>query len=157
MEKVEKPATMGFLRKNLADEVYNWLKMQLLNRVYKAGERLYVEKIAEQLGVSYTPVQQAISKLTKEGLVINIPRKGAMVASLSSREIKEIFDLRALLECYAAGLAERKIILDTEEIFEYLLREMKKLIDQRDKIPEFVARDRDFHLNIIRLANNKKL
>lgn len=153
---MEKRANIGSTRKNLADEVYSWLKTQLLNRTYKPGERLYVEKIAQQLGVSYTPVQQAISKLTKEGLVISKPRRGATVASLSSKDIEEIFDLRKLLECYAVELI-KSIPSDTEKAIEDILKEMEELIDKREKILEFTIKDKDFHLSIVRLASNEKL
>ena len=81
-------------RKRATDEVYDTLREAILNRMFKPGERLQVDEIAERLGVSLTPVRHAIQQLATEGLIEIKPRSGTFVATLSLEEIEATFDVR---------------------------------------------------------------
>jgi len=148
---------IGSTRQNLTDEVYALLKEQLLHRLYKPSQRLYVNEIAKKLGVSYTPVQQAFSKLAKEGLATSKPRKGTIVTSLSYKDIQEVFDIRLLLESYAAKLLCERNVPDMKNKLKRLSEEMSKLGKKNDKFPEFAKKDREFHFAIVKAAGNRKL
>ena len=74
-------------------------------RVFSPGQRLNVEDLAGNLGVSFTPVRQALQLLAAEGLIVIQPRSGTYVATLSPRDVEETFDIRRALECLAAETA----------------------------------------------------
>lgn len=149
--------SIGVRRRNLTDEVYEIMRKRLINRLYKPGERLYLGKIAEELQVSYTPIQQAISKLEKEGLVISKPRRGVIATSLPCRDIEEIFDMRLLLELHAAKLLCAKIAPNVKIRLKRLSEEMKRLGKANSTFFEFIEKDRSFHLTIVKAAGNRKL
>ena len=85
----------------------------------KPGERLMESQLAEDLGVSRTPVREAIRKLELEGYVIMMPRRGTYVANLSIRDVNEVFEIRTSLDSLASGLAAERI---TDEELERLQR-----------------------------------
>lgn len=92
-------------RERAVDAAYHALRHAIVTSALKPGERLNVEQLAEQLGVSLTPVRGAIQRLATEGLVNIHPRSGTFVASLSLQDIEETFQIRAALEGLAAELA----------------------------------------------------
>ncbi|MEL7566040.1 MAG: GntR family transcriptional regulator [Dehalobacterium sp.] len=93
----------------IRDNVFDILRNAILNGNFKPGERLAERELAEQLGISRTPVREAIRKLEQEGLVVHIPRKGVVVKSISNDEVVEIFTIRAALEGVAVRLATKNI------------------------------------------------
>lgn len=94
-------------RMSLSGKVANALRNLIISGDYAQGQPLPQEEIAQRLGVSRIPVREALQLLEAEGLIINVPYKGAAVASLSADEIEEYFDIRAVLEC---DLLERAIL-----------------------------------------------
>ena len=82
----------------LRDVVFNTLREAILTGQLKPGERLMEISLANRLGVSRTPIREAIRKLELEGLVIMIPRKGAKVASITERELNDGLEVRMGLE-----------------------------------------------------------
>lgn len=93
-------------RTSLAGQVANTLRGLIISGVYVQNQPLRQDEVAQRLGVSRIPVREALQLLEAEGLIVNVPYKGAVVASLSAEEIDEYFDIRASLEC---GLLERAI------------------------------------------------
>jgi DNA-binding GntR family transcriptional regulator len=91
------------------DRVYASLRSGILDGSYPQGARLGEVELAEALGVSRTPVREALRRLGSEGLVETLPNKGARVRTWSPRELDAISDLRALLEGHAAALAAPRI------------------------------------------------
>lgn len=88
-----------------SDLVYAELRRRLMSGAFLPGERLREERIASELSVSRTPVRHAIEKLIEDGLVAREPHRGAVVLGWSDRDIEEAFELRMLLEPYAARAA----------------------------------------------------
>ena len=84
--------------KPLRDIVFETLREAIINQTLKPGERLMEIQLAEEMGVSRTPVREAIRKLELEGLVVMVPRKGAYVAGISMKDIHEVYELRSALE-----------------------------------------------------------
>ena len=89
----------------LRDVVFNTLRDAILKGELEPGERLMGIQLAERLGVSRTPIREAIGKLELEGLVLMIPRKGAEVAKISEKSLRDVLEVRRSLEELAAELA----------------------------------------------------
>ncbi|ABO51474.1 transcriptional regulator, GntR family [Desulforamulus reducens MI-1] len=93
----------------IRDKVYQQLRQAILDGHIKPGERLVERKLANLLGVSRTPVREALRMLELEGLVAHLPRVGVVVAQVSDMEVLEIYRIRAVLEGLAARMAAEKI------------------------------------------------
>jgi len=87
-----------FNRENLSSIVVNYIKESILSGIYKEGDHILETEVAQKLGISRAPVREAIKELEKEGIVTTFPRKGTFVTKFSMDDIKEIFDIRLLLE-----------------------------------------------------------
>ena len=109
----------------LREVVCETLREAIISGVLRPGERLMEIQLAEELGVSRTPVREAIRKLELEGFVIMIPRRGTYVADLSIKDINEVFEVRSALDSLANGLAAERI---TEEELEQMER-LKRAFD----------------------------
>lgn len=101
----------------LRDVVFNTLRQAILKGELEPGERLMEIQLADRLGVSRTPIREAIRKLELEGLVLMIPRKGAEVAKISEKNLRDVLEVRRSLEELAIELACQRM---TEEDFEAL-------------------------------------
>ena len=100
----------------LRDVVFNTLRQAILRGELAPGERLMEIQLAERLGVSRTPIREAIRKLELEGLVLMIPRKGAEVARISEKSLRDVLEVRRSLEELATELACQR--MDEEQISE---------------------------------------
>ncbi len=89
---------------NLSHRIYEILKDQIINEELAPGERLLDDKLASSFGVSRTPVREALTRLTSEGLVEITPRSGIYVKKLTRKDVEEIYKIRKVLE----GLAARE-------------------------------------------------
>lgn len=92
----------------LRDVVYNTLRQAILRGELKPGERLMEIQLANKLGVSRTPVREAIRKLELDGLVLMIPRKGAEVADISEKSLKDVLEVRKALKNWRYSLPARR-------------------------------------------------
>ena len=102
----------------LRDVVFNTLRQAILKGELEPGERLMEIQLAERLGVSRTPIREAIRKLELEGLVLMIPRKGAEVARISEKNLRDVLEVRRSLEELAIELACQR--MDDEQIQQLL-------------------------------------
>lgn len=142
--------------KPLREVVAETLRESIVNGTLKPGERLMEIQLAEELGVSRTPVREAIRKLELEGFVIMIPRRGTYVADLSIKDINEVFEIRTSLDVLAAGLAVERITEDELEQLERLLVEIGELIEGND-IERIVEVDSQFHDVLYKASRNDRL
>ncbi|NLW48955.1 MAG: GntR family transcriptional regulator [Firmicutes bacterium] len=142
--------------KPLRELVFESIREAIISGQLQAGERLMEIQLAEEMGVSRTPVREAIRKLELEGLVAMIPRKGAYVAGLSFKEIADVFEIRGALEGLAAELAAERI---TEEELEELERYLVRIAEAIDKgdLEKVVANDTDFHSILYQASRNQRL
>ena len=103
----------------LRDVVFNTLRQEILTGKLKPGERLMEIHLANKLGVSRTPIREAIRKLELEGLVIMIPRRGAEVAQITLKSLKDVMEVRRALDVLAIELAcERMNQEDRDSLFQ---------------------------------------
>jgi len=142
--------------KPLREVVSETLREAIVNSVLKPGERLMEIQLAEELGVSRTPVREAIRKLELEGFVIMIPRRGTYVADLSIKDINEVFEIRTALDVLAAGLAAERITDDELEVMERILVQIGEYIDQNELEP-IVDLDSQFHDILYKACRNDRL
>ncbi len=140
----------------LRDVVFNTLRHAIITGEFAPGERLMEISLANRLGVSRTPVREAIRKLELEGLVIMIPRKGAQVAKITEKSLRDVIEIRCVLEEFAASLACERI---TEEGKEKLKEAHQQFVEavQTGDIIDIVEKDEKFHDAIFQATCNNKL
>ena len=143
--------------KPLRELVFDALREAILSgTTLKPGERMMETKLAEELGVSRTPVREAIRKLELEGLVVMLPRKGAYVADISSRDLVELFEVRGALESLAAGLAAERITPEELEQLEQILHRISFYVENKD-LKKLIEADTEFHDVLYTASRNRKL
>lgn len=142
--------------RSLGDIVYEALRDAIINQFLKPGERLMENELAEEMGVSRTPVREAIRKLEIEGYVVMLPRKGAYVAGLSIRDINNLFEIRSTLETLAAELA---VLRATQEEIEEMERNlvMEACHYEAGDILNTIEVDIKFHELIYKASKNNRL
>ncbi len=142
----------------LRDEVFNTLRKAILNGDLVPGQRLMEIALSEKLGVSRTPVREAIKRLEEEGLVVIVQRKGAEVAGISGSQLRDVLEVRLALEELAGELACQRISDKDIEELKSINEEFIKLIKNSDTtISEIAKVDVDFHSVIYNATNNKRL
>ena len=114
----------------LRDVVFNTLRQAILKGELAPGERLMEIQLAEKLGVSRTPIREAIRKLELEGLVLMIPRKGAEVAKISEKSLRDVLEVRRSLEELAIELACQRMSEDDMAELERVQGNFKSAIDR---------------------------
>lgn len=140
----------------LRDIVFNTLRKAILKGELAPGERLMEKQLAEKMGVSRTPIREAIRKLELEGLVIMVPRKGAEVAMTTEQDIKDVLEVRAALESLAVKLACQRM---NEQDMNDLLAVNDAFMGaaRRNDVETVIKKDVEFHDTIYGATNNKKL
>ncbi len=116
---------IGVERKSLSTQVADTLRQLIVSNAYPQGQQLRQEEVARRLGVSHIPVRAAFQLLEAEGLITNVPYKGAVVTRLSAAEIEEYFDIRATLE---VDLLKRSI----GDIAPEALARARKIVEKMD-------------------------
>ena len=140
----------------LRDVVFNTLRQAILRGELKPGERLMEIQLANKLGVSRTPIREAIRKLELEGLVLMIPRQGAEVAEITEKSLRDVLEVRKALEELAVQLACDKITEEGIQELEKCAGEFKKIL-KSDDITEIAEADVRFHDVIYMATDNQKL
>ena len=133
----------------LREIVYEELKRQIMVGEIAPGTRMMEVDLADEMGVSRTPVREAIRKLEKEGLVTIEPRRGA-------KDMVDVLEVRQDLEGMAAGLAAQKITEEDILQLKDMTRRYKEAVEAGD-IEEIIKQDEDFHKFIVGLSDNKTL
>ncbi|MDD7769972.1 GntR family transcriptional regulator [Suipraeoptans intestinalis] len=140
----------------LRDVVFHTLRQAILKGELKPGERLMEVKLANKLGVSRTPIREAIRKLELEGLVLMIPRKGAEVAEITEKSLRDVLEVRKALEELAVQLACDKITEEEIQQLREAAREFQKSLQSGD-ITRVAEADVQFHDILYMATDNQKL
>ena len=140
----------------LREIVYEELKRQIMVGEIAPGTRMMEVDLADEMGVSRTPVREAIRKLEKEGLVTIEPRRGAYASDISAKDMVDVLEVRQDLEGMAAGLAAQKIAEGDVLQLKDMTRRYKEAVEAGD-IEEIIKQDEDFHKYIVGLSDNKTL
>ena len=140
----------------MRDVVFQTLRHAILKGELQPGERLMEIKLAERLGVSRTPIREAIRKLELEGLVVMIPRKGAAVANITEKDTKDVLEVRRTLEMFAVEVACDRIT--PEQLVQ--LKEAAKAFEASNGSMDLIRiaeTDMHFHEIIYEATHNERL
>lgn len=132
---------------SLTSKIFNILREDILNGRYAEGEKMVEAKLAEDLGVSRTPVREALKQLELDGLVENIPNRGVVVLGISLQDIEDIFEIRSAIEGISARWAVDRItneelmaLKDTYELMEFYTfkKDVDKFAELNTKFHEII-------------------
>lgn len=140
----------------LREVVFQTLRQAILKGELKPGERLMEVALAERLGVSRTPIREAMRKLELEGLVVMVPRKGAQVASITEKDLTDVLEVRITLENFAI---EKACTHMTEEDMDKLWlasKQFERAIQEGDLV-RIAEADQAFHEIIYQASDNARL
>ncbi len=143
-------------RETLSAQAYRALRQAILNRRYPPGARLVVRELAESLGLSPTPIKEALAALAREGLVRSVPHRGYQVPSLSAGEIQEIYELRDALEGLAARLAAQRGGPELAQSLEETLNRQREAARAGD-LEAYGNLDLAFHRLLWEASGNQRL
>lgn len=140
----------------LRDVVFNTLRDAILSGKLLPGERLMENQLAEKLGVSRTPIREALRMLELENLVALVPRKGAQVLDMSEKDIKNVLEIRGSLEALAVELACDRMKAEQVSALKRLQQEFIAAYESRD-YEKTAEADERFHDLIFEATENDKL
>ena len=141
---------------SLTDQVHKDLRLAILTGKIPAGARLVESTLAEEIGVSRTPVREALRRLVTEGLLYSIPRAGYLVEELSEHEIRDLFETRTAIEQVAARQALQHMTSEEMALMEENLRKQTEAIDA-GVTEQMINLDTEFHGIIYRATRSKHL
>ena len=146
------------VRIDLNDQVYEAIKARLLTREFGGGEKISLQTLADELGVSRSPVHHALTRLTTEGLVVSEPR-GYVVRPLSWALMDELYEARLALELHAARLTVGHIAKEDLDRFRVLLEATISPVagNRMTDIAQYVQANREFHEFQVDLAGNSTI
>jgi DNA-binding GntR family transcriptional regulator len=143
-------------RKSLSNQVFEQMKEMIVRGEIPAGKRMIESEIAESMGISRTPVREAVHKLEAEGLLNPLPKGGYVVRGLGISDIEETFEIRSILESFASYLAaqrhSKKEIVPLEEKME----EFQRNLDKHD-LKELARVNTEFHELLYDLSKSQRL
>ena len=140
----------------LREIVYEQLKMQILTGTIVPGTRMMEVELADEMGVSRTPVREAIRKLEKEGLVTIEPRRGAYASSISVKDMVDTLEVREDLEGLAAAMAAERMTEEQTEELRRINQGYTEAIKNSDT-EKIISFDEKFHRHIVACSGNKTL
>jgi DNA-binding GntR family transcriptional regulator len=141
------------------ERAYHTIREGIVSGAYRPGAHLTAQGLAAASGISRTPVREAMRRLHAEGLIRFIPNRGAFVTHLDERDILKIYDLRVVLEGYAAEAAAREGDADQIEALGALAQEMAAAVEQASPpaIDRVAQLNNAFHKLIVTAAANPRL
>jgi DNA-binding GntR family transcriptional regulator len=149
MESIKRPISLSKL-------AYDKIKKSILSGDLKHDEIYNETDLAKDLGVSRTPVREAIKELSYHGLVTSMPGRGVQVNKFNTKDIKEIYELRESLELWIIDKVSKNYEkFDFKELEKLVLEQKKALIDSNYE--DFIALDRKWHRLICKMAANSKI
>lgn len=154
--EIKSEKDLSISRSTTQDNVVDQLRNLILNHYFEPGERLNQNALAEKLGVSRTPIREALLKLENEGLILFSPYKGASVTNFSIDDLDEIYTIRIGLEGIAARLAASRITELQIKKLEELLKEMKIIFGDSDR-QSLLSLNRQFHTSIYIATKQERL
>ncbi len=140
----------------LREKILETIRDAILKGSLKPGERVSEPELAERFGISRTPIREAFRQLESEGYLKVIPRKGAVVASLSERDIEEFYAIKIILEGFAAKMAAEKLSMKDIEKLESINQRLAQIAKDGD-VKNFFRVHNEFHEVFIKAAGNERL
>lgn len=144
-------------RARLVDSVISIIRDSIVSGDLRPGERLQQDVLARQMGVSRTPLREALAKLEEEGLVTVSPLRGVEVATLSAREILDLYEMRELLDGLAARLAADRVSSQQVAGLKRALDQLQRLVEKRWDSNKWMQGNLRFHQLVAEASNNKRM
>jgi DNA-binding GntR family transcriptional regulator len=145
---------------NINEKVYSYIKACIMNFTYPPGFNLNLNQLSEKLGVSHTPIKDALFKLAGEGLVEIAPRKGTYVKDVTQDDIREILQTRLILEAAAVDAVTARLSDDQLSQFAQIYERMISIEIRENDVESyraFIECDSEFHLLFFRILGNQRL
>ncbi|RMG58718.1 MAG: GntR family transcriptional regulator [Deltaproteobacteria bacterium] len=140
----------------LRERIVDTIREAIINGILKPGTKISEPELAERFGISRTPIREALRQLESEGFITVIPRKGAVVSKLSRKDVEEFYELKSILEGYAARKAVEKITDEDISHMENVNRQLEKLTQKGDLRKAYELHN-EFHDAFVRICGNEKL
>jgi DNA-binding GntR family transcriptional regulator len=145
-------AELPMLHEQIREAILN----SIVNGEFRPGDRIVESAVARRLQVSQATVREALRVLEQLGIIVTQRNRGAFVRQLTRRDVVEMYEMRALLEGYAARMAVARLTDDKLAQLEQLIHEMVSLAESGD-LRAMISRDVEFHATIVELADNSLL
>jgi DNA-binding GntR family transcriptional regulator len=142
--------------KNLTEEAYQRIKGFILRSEIYPRQKIIIEDLSRQIGISRTPIREAMSRLVKEGYVTHVWNRGFSVKEITVDEVEELYGAREALEPYLAEEAARRITAGALQELERLLKEYGESVARRPRRERRLV-DLDFHTKVAEIAGNSYL
>ena len=136
----------------LYEEVAELLRQQIFNRALEPGSWIDELKIADEYGISRTPLREALKVLAAEGLVTMKVRRGAYVTEVNEKDLSDVYHLLSLLESDAAGVVAARATADQLKELQDLHAELEAAVDDRER---FFAVNERFHMRVLEISDNR--
>lgn len=143
-------------RQSLTDKAYNHIKDWIISFRLKPGSHLSIQDLADALGISRTPVREALSRLEQEHLVVRSPMKGFVVKALDLQEIEDLFEVRSVIELLAVRQAAKRMSPKIRKQLEEGLRTTTAWIGKGEK-SRSIQLEQNFHMKILEASGNVQL
>jgi DNA-binding GntR family transcriptional regulator len=140
------------IRSNISDELVGLLREQIVDGALPAGRRINEVHLSAELGVSRTPLREALSRLVAEGALISVPRIGFVVCPLAREEVEQIYPIRAILDCEALRISGLPTVGRLKR-----LEELNKQIVAAPEAEDVISLDDAWHLELIASCPNSLL
>ena len=151
----------------LSQEAYRYIHQKIATGLLPGGSQISELSLAKEIGISRTPVREAIRRLALEGLVEQVPRYGTIVRTPDRQELAELYEVREALESYAAAEAARRLAADDLQVLAGLVRRMRAVGHELQQsgsaalegtgLKGFLAADMGFHMVLIRAGGNRRM
>ena len=139
--------------KSLMAVVLDALRTRILTGELKPGSKINESDVALRLGISRSPVREAFRVLEREGLLVTLPRKGSYITDISLQDLKELFEVRVLLECYAIDSIKKRALESPDQIMALI----DEIGNELFKEPDAFTVISGFHYSLVELSNNYRL
>jgi len=142
--------------KSLKEQAYDKLKELIITGALEPGALHNEKRLAEALGVSRTPVREALLELSREGMVAFVPGKGIEICKFTTQQVREVFEIRRIIEGYIIKkITARLTDADTREI-DRIINNQEKMLSRTER-PAFIEYDKQFHLYLASKIGNKQI
>jgi DNA-binding GntR family transcriptional regulator len=141
----------------MAEVAYEKMRSQVMGNLWPPGHQMLEQEVALALGMSRTPVREALLRLESEGLVEVIPRHGVRVLPVSPTDMREIYEILTALECHAARLLAQRCPGDAELAPLFAATEAMDKALAADDLDAWAKADELFHAQLVELAGNRRL
>jgi DNA-binding GntR family transcriptional regulator len=145
-----------FYHENLEDKIYDRLKAMIVERILQPGERIQLTHLCREMGVSRTPLLNALKRLSAERLVEWVSRHGIYVRRFTLQETVDLYEVRVALESLAARLAAERATAGDVDRLEAMFRDVE-ISDTPNAMRQYTPLDRKFHWQIVELSGNRQL